>query len=318
MEGDPPAISSLTISKMQLRTLRIHGTPLSQARGRGYIARCPQRYLRVYCAKEDSDKEKEKAKTTEARFAEQLKKQGFKKENAQRILQLWREGGSQSPEELRKMFLRGSLRPLSVVLFQLVLDAGATYGSFVAAASIGALPGLPVPILFSAAGTLAGFYFLTSTAFDIVTIGSILFSIYRFGTNAEAFLKALESIAGGTDITVIGKAKTIVDIFKVIQALNQIADVLKVINLTSKLDSGHSQEKGTGEISTLESLSAYLTLSHAENNYGFKPEKYGLSEKEATNIAVVFSRYDQNEDGVLQTSELGSLVYLTLPGDMQI
>ena len=58
----------------------------------------------------------------------------------------------------------------------------------------------------------------------------------------------------------------------------------------------------------MESLSAYLTLSHAENNYGFKPEKYGLSEKEATSIAVVFSRYDANDDGVLQTSELGNLV----------
>jgi len=222
-----------------------------------------------------------------------LKKQGFQKENAQRILQLWKEGGAESPEQLRRLFLRGSLRPLAVVLLQLVLDAGATYGSFVFAASITRLPGLPLPALVSALGTFAGFYFLTSAAFDIVTLGTILWSIYRFGTNAEAFMKALESIAGGPDITVIGKAKTIVDAFKVIQALNQIADILR--------------EKGTGEITSLENLSAYLTLSHAENNYGFKPEKYGLSEKEATNIAVIFSRYDQNDDGVLQTSELGNL-----------
>ena len=69
------------------------------------------------------------------------------------------------------------------------------------------------------------------------------------------------------------------------------------------------QEKETGEISSLENLSAFLTLSHAENNYGFQPEKYGLTVKEATNIAVVFSRYDENEDGVLQISEIGKLAY---------
>ena len=55
-----------------------------------------------------------------------------------------------------------------------------------------------------------------------------------------------------------------------------------------------------------------MTLSYAENNFGFEPSKYGLTEEEAKDIAVVFSRYDQNEDGVLQTSELGNLVYVPL------
>lgn len=57
----------------------------------------------------------------------------------------------------------------------------------------------------------------------------------------------------------------------------------------------------------MENLSAYLTLSHAEKEFGFQPEKYNLTEAEAAKVAVVFSRYDQNEDGVLQISEIGNL-----------
>lgn len=204
----------------------------------------PLRPLRILCADEDKEqKTEEKQQSAEARFAEQLKKQGFKKESAQKILQVWKEGGAASPDELRRLFLRGSLRPLGVVLIQLLLDAGATFGSFIFSASFSAAPGIP-PFIFSTLGTLAGFYFLTSTAFDIVTLGAILFSIYRFGANTEAFLAALEAIAGTSDIPVIEKAKKIVDVFKVIQALNQIADILRVASCKNHQQDVSSRRKG--------------------------------------------------------------------------
>lgn len=41
--------------------------------------------------------------------------------------------------------------------------------------------------------------------------------------------------------------------------------------------------------------------------YGFQPDKYGLSEAQAADIAGVFSRYDTNEDGRLEQSELRQL-----------
>ena len=187
------------------------------------------RIRRIRCSEGDREKtDAAKEKTTEAVFTEILRKQGMEPERAQRILQAWKESGSENPEQLRRLFLRGSLRPLSVILVQLFLDAGATYGSFVFAATITAAPGLPAPYLISALGTFAGFYFLSSTAFDIVTLAAVLWSIYRFGTNTDAFLKALQTVAGGSDLNVIDKAKKIVDVFKIIQALNEIADILRV------------------------------------------------------------------------------------------
>lgn len=56
--------------------------------------------------------------------------------------------------------------------------------------------------------------------------------------------------------------------------------------------------------SSLANLSAYLTLQRAEEVYGFQPEKYGLSEAQAADIAGVFSQFDANEDGRLEQSEL--------------
>lgn len=58
---------------------------------------------------------------------------------------------------------------------------------------------------------------------------------------------------------------------------------------------------------SLANLSALLTLQRAEEVYGFVPEKYGLTEAEAADIAMVFSRFDVNEDGQLEQSELRSL-----------
>lgn len=60
---------------------------------------------------------------------------------------------------------------------------------------------------------------------------------------------------------------------------------------------------GSGGTS-LANLSAYLTMQRAQEVYGFQPEKYGLSEAQAADIAGVFSRFDANEDGRMEQSEL--------------
>lgn len=72
------------------------------------------------------------------------------------------------------------------------------------------------------------------------------------------------------------------------------------------LNTAHSQDiSPAGEgASSLANLSAYLTLQRAEELYGFVPEKFGLSEAQAADIAGVFSQFDANEDGRLEQSEL--------------
>jgi len=41
--------------------------------------------------------------------------------------------------------------------------------------------------------------------------------------------------------------------------------------------------------------------------YGFKPEAFGLTEAQAADIALIFARYDTNDDGRLDLGELRRL-----------
>ena len=72
------------------------------------------------------------------------------------------------------------------------------------------------------------------------------------------------------------------------------------------------QDKQSGgsdeEFDTLKNLTAFLTLSKAEEK-GFKPSDFNLSDQEAGSIATVFSRYDTNDDMMLEQSEVSRLLY---------
>jgi hypothetical protein len=67
-------------------------------------------------------------------------------------------------------------------------------------------------------------------------------------------------------------------------------------------------QAGQSADSTLSNLSAYLTLSNARDKYNFDPAKYGLTDSEAGQIAVIFARYDLNDDMRLEESELRRLM----------
>ena len=86
-------------------------------------------------AKEDAeekgekiDKRKMEQKTN--KLVEGMKKGGIDQSTAQSILDTWDKTGATSTDALRKMLLGRSLKTVGVVLFQLLLDAGAAYGSY--------------------------------------------------------------------------------------------------------------------------------------------------------------------------------------------
>ena len=64
---------------------------------------------------------------------------------------------------------------------------------------------------------------------------------------------------------------------------------------------------GDDEFDTLKNLTAFLTLSKAEEK-GFNPSDFNLSDQEAGSIATVFSRYDTNDDMMLEQSEVNRLL----------
>lgn len=183
----------------------------------------------VRCSPEDGkgDEKVEKSKeTVEETYERSLRSIGVDNAAAKKILDTWKESGSDNPDALRRLFLKGSLRPLGVTFGQALLDLGAVAGALSAANAFSSMDEFPFKIGVEAVCYFVGFYFLSNLFFDAITLSVVVYSTVRFGTNTEAYLAAVERIAG--DFGVVNKAQAAVDAIKVVQALNTIAEILQV------------------------------------------------------------------------------------------
>ena len=162
------------------------------------------------------------------KYREQLEQQGISKESARRILEVWKEKGTENPDQLRRLFVRGSLVPLGVGALQLLFDLGAAYGAFYGGDFLRSLEPFPlqtVVVLLSVGATI---YFFTSALLEAAALTALGIATFQLGANADAFLAAVKQLADEPGPGVVGKAKKVVNTVKVVQALNALADVLMV------------------------------------------------------------------------------------------
>ncbi|PRW44570.1 calmodulin 1 [Chlorella sorokiniana] len=219
---------------------------------------------------------------------------GIDRSTAQRIMGIWRKSGAADPDGLRKLFLKRSVNKSTQIALQLLVDAAAGAGAFYAARSISSDQ--------LGTWTLAakyGFYFLAmylfiSASFEFFSLGALFYAAFRYSTNADAFLMAVQDIAGASSgLGVVDQAKQAVNIVKVLQALDQIRELLK--------DSAAASDTFFSD------LGIYLTLERAQRLYGFQADRYGLDDAAAADIAAVFARYDTNDDGFISPEEFRRL-----------
>ncbi|KAL6774247.1 hypothetical protein ACKKBG_A24305 [Auxenochlorella protothecoides x Auxenochlorella symbiontica] len=261
----------------------------------------PRRPLHLARAEpEKDDTVKEQTEKTK----EGLKKQGMDPKTANKVLKAWREavGKDIEPGDLRKLLTQQAGKASLFVIFQILLDLAAAYGSFVAgsylsaAASPGGIAGFFTFLLQAGAFFVTGYY-LSGAVFDAFKLGVLLYSSLQFQTNSAAYLAALQEIAGdqSTGLATVDKAREAVNSVKVLGALKEIQGLLK-----------NESQGGSKTSDLLAELSAYITLDRA-SKYGFDAKKYGISEEELSRVASVFARYDTNDDGVLSVDEFRGL-----------
>ncbi|GIL73826.1 hypothetical protein Vretimale_5316 [Volvox reticuliferus] len=227
---------------------------------------------------------------------DELQKQGMDSKKAKAVLKKWRDMGVSDPEQLRKLLVRTSLRPAVTVGVQALLDALACWGGFYTAGLIADSPPFAGQFALQLAASFFGFYYVLQALLNLSTVSGLLLTAYKYGTNSVELLAAVQQLAGPpTGLTVLDKAQVAVNTLKVLQTLDEIAELLKNMPTT------------VPQRSTLQNLSAYLTLAHAKERLGFDPARYGLSEAEAGEIAYVFSTYDVNDDYRLELSEVKRL-----------
>jgi hypothetical protein len=259
---------------------------------------------------EDTKRKKELVKKIE----KSLKDTGLDTQSAKKVLESWgNEVGHQvSPEDLRRVLVGKSTRALALVLINTLLDCGAAYGSFIAGGFLGVASdqyGTAAIIGQAIAYLLAGYY-ATGAVFDFFKFGAVLVARYNFSINSGAFLEAIEDIAGGTTgLGVADKAAQAGNSVKVLNALNKMADLLKNQGGTSGNISPPTAGSGVTNksVDMLSDLGAYLTLQRAQSAYGFDANTFGITDEEAAAIALIFGKFDVNDDGVLSEDEFRHL-----------
>ncbi|KIZ07676.1 hypothetical protein MNEG_0268 [Monoraphidium neglectum] len=117
------------------------------------------------------------------------------------------------------------------------------------------------------------------------------------GMSVDSFYAALKRVAGETaqptGIALVDKAQAAANAIKVSQALDAIAKMLDTPGGAKGQD-------------TLSNLSVLLTLSRSEKQ-GFDASKLGMSQSEASDLALKFATYDINDDSRLDASEVRSM-----------
>ncbi|KAG2447161.1 hypothetical protein HYH02_007907 [Chlamydomonas schloesseri] len=227
---------------------------------------------------------------------DELQKSGVDSKKAQAVLKKWKELGVEDSEQLRKLLIKRSLRPAGIVAFQAALDGLACWGGFYTSGLISDSPPFAGQFPLQLLASFFGFYYVLQGLLNLSVASTLAFTAYKYGTNSVELLAAVQQLAGpATGLNVLDRAQVAVNTLKVLQTLDEIAELLKNMSFASS------------QRSTLQNLSAYLQLSHAREKLGFDPARYGLSDAEAGEIAYVFSCYDKNEDYRLELSEVKRL-----------
>lgn len=225
---------------------------------------------------------------------EQLQNTGMTPAKAKETLRIWAELGAKDPEQLRQLLSRRAAKPLNSLAIQTTLDFVAALGGFYTGGLIGQADFTGSTVVSLVAYFFACYYFLQAAS-EVTALVAVWRASQRYSTDTDVLLAAMQQLAGPTSgLRVLDTVQLAVNTLKVIQALDSISGELKTLSSQLSKD-------------TLSNLGAYLALQRAQEKYGFDPAAYGLTEKDAANIAAVFAEFDVNDDGRLELSELRTL-----------
>lgn len=299
--------------------------------GREALARSPRPLAVAARAskKDDSSAAKpspeEKKKSYEAMLA-QLRQTGLNQEKARRLLKAWAKAGALEPEQLKRLLVRRSLAPARALGVQAAIDLAGGVAGFVAGSTIGQSGDFPGKIVLEIICYFGAMWYAISGFAGGAALAQVLLAARRYAASADALLAAVQQLAGPEGVAaaaaeagpgaLAANVALAVNTAKVVAALDAIAEQLRAMDAaaagggaTTTASGSESDAPPAGAVkrSTLINLSAYLTVQHAEEKEGFRPSDYGLTEREATDIAAVYSQYDTNENFVLDLQELSAM-----------
>ncbi|KXZ48788.1 hypothetical protein GPECTOR_25g372 [Gonium pectorale] len=157
-----------------------------------------------------------------------LQQKGMDNKKAKAVLKKWREMGVEDPEQLRKLLIRRSLRPATTVGIQALLDGVAAYGGFYVSGLVADSPPFTGQFPIQIAASFFAWYYVLQALLNLSVAWALFFTAYKYGTNSVELLAAVQQLAGpATGLNVLDKAQVAVNTLKVLQTLDEIAELLK-------------------------------------------------------------------------------------------
>jgi hypothetical protein len=256
---------------------------------------------------------------------EQLRSTGLNQEKARRLLKVWAKAGALTPEELQRLLVKRSLAPARALGIQGGIDLGAAAFGFYTGSTIGQAGEFPGKIFLQIACYFGAMWYAISGCAGLAALATVVSAAKKYASSADALLAAVQTLAGPEGVAAAARVASggvgalaanvalAVNTAKVVAALESVAQQLR--EMEAPASSGSESEAtaagaaGAAPLkrSTLVNLAAFLTVQDAEEKSGFRPEDYGLTEKEATDIAAVFAMFDSNENFILEKEELGAM-----------
>ena len=83
-------------------------------------------------------------------------------------------------------------------------------------------------ILFMLAGNAIGLYYLLQITLELSLAAASAYASYKYGTSAPELLAAIKQLAGSTGLNLADKASSIVNMVRVLQALEEVSKLMQV------------------------------------------------------------------------------------------
>jgi hypothetical protein len=214
--------------------------------------------------------------------------------------------GIKTPNDLRRVVFKRSTGLIAVEVFATLFNALMTVSLMVLSVNLNYNPYEAVFPTFMAYVAfamilIARAIFAVEAVAHFILLSAYIYSLVTFETaDLRNFITATQQL-GDTE-HIIGaltpfSMRRATASMKVLTLLNQIRDALH-----------EEAELISNSRGTIHNLAAYFEYANAKEKFGFDPQSFSISDKEAMKIAALFSEYDSDGTGELDGDKLKSLL----------
>eukprot|EP00798_Chlamydomonas_sp_ICE-L_P017161 gene17161-23472_t len=218
---------------------------------------------------EPSPKKPKPASSKEDVVLEELKKTGMTAENAKTLLKTWADVGVEDPKQLRKLLVNRSIKPLTGLTFQTLIDVVAAAGGLYIVDLLPKEDPIFGSIFIEALGYFFFIYYSIQVLLDVSVAGAVIYSTYRYGTSSTELLSAVKKLAQpkSMGLSVVDKAQVAVNTLKVLQTMETVATMLQgqvavnTLKVLQTMETVATMLQGQVAVNTLKVLQTMETVA---------------------------------------------------------